>query len=195
MGTKVAKKKIKAALEANRPVMVEQLVSAEQRAKGDYVIETMVKGEDFPKAEQGKASVVRNRGGSTVERWEASGALDARQMDAIRLYRWAWTLAFGGEQRTTMNWGNMSGVSVRGLQLQDFVASAIEAKETIADMDRHIFAKMPRHYFDLWQNVVIFDEPAGAAGGRLGFAGRDSAATAALTSVRMICDLIGMLRC
>lgn len=192
MGVKVAKKKTKAALAAQGPVMVDQLVPAEQRAKGIFVIETIVKGDDFPAVEQGKASVVRNRGGSTVERWEISGALDVRQMDAIRLYRWAWTLAFGGEQRTTTNWSNMTGVMVRGLQLQDFVASAIEARETIDEMDRAIFKRAPRHYFDVWQNVIIFDEPAGAAGGRLGFTGRDSAATAALATVRFICDLICM---
>jgi hypothetical protein len=187
-----AKPKKHPVLPDNSRVILEQLVPPERRRHGIYEIGkiTVTEG-DFGPNEKGERSVVINRGSTTVDRWHATGALHERQMDAVKLYRWAWHMTFS-ETRVTMNWSAFASMPMRGggLTLEHFIATAIEARETLAEMDRDIFGRLPHARFDSWQNVVIFDEPAGLAGSRLGFSGRDSAQTAALTNCQLICDLI-----
>ena len=179
----------KAKLSKSAPLsLVDQLVTKEAQAHGDYVKVTLAKTEDDdgPGGEKGARVVVMNRGGSTIDRWEASGALDDTQMSAIKKYRHAHHLAFGTPS-IGQDWGRLGMVQIRGtLTISDFIADAIEAKDTLLNLDKEVFGRMPRSYFDVWQNVVLHDEPAGIAGGRLGFKGRNGAQYGAQADVSLI---------
>lgn len=119
--------------------------------------------------------VVRNRGGTTVERWQSSGSLSEAQIEAISLFTWAWQLSIG-EQRVTANW-SLAPV-VRGVPLEDWMNTQADAEEILRQMHREVFARAGGPYYSVWLNVVIFDEPAGVAGSRLGFTSKQAQAAA-----------------
>lgn len=130
--------------------------------------------------------VVRNRGGTTVERWLAGGALTDAQVEAIALFAGAWRKKIG-EQRTTANWNLCA--SIRGLPLEDWLNTQADAEELLREMDRQVFDRAGPDYYGVWLNVVIFDEPAGVAGSRLGFTSKQAQA-AAKTIVSLLANQI-----
>ena len=163
----------------------------ETLAHGDHHRETITGTFGADGEPQGAQSVTRNWAVDTVERWRRRGVLDERQLAAIAIYRRAWSIAFGRERIASMKWGCDSSVLIHGhLSVEQFVQTGIDAKGDIGRFDTVIFAGLPRHYFDLWQNVVLYDEPLGIVGSRLGYAGRGKSEMAAQIMVKFFCDAI-----
>ena len=102
------------------------------------------------------------------------------------------TLRLIGEQRVTANWSLVA--SFRGVAGDDFVATRLQAKAMLDHFDDAIFFAMALDRFNVWQNVVIFDEAAGVAGSRLmsgGFS-KQRAEAAAKATVILIADMIAI---
>ncbi len=120
--------------------------------------------------------VVINRGGTAIERWHRSGRIDERQMTAVAIYQGAWRVHIG-EPRIVANW---SAVIVRqavaALELR--ASTKHDAKNLLRLFDQDIFFRRGVDDFNVWQNVVIFDEAAGIAGSRLGYKSKQAEAVA-----------------
>jgi hypothetical protein len=143
------------------------VITPEQRAKGTY---------------EGERRIV-NRGGTPVMRWIAAGKLTETQELAIQTCYRLWALV-GLEQRTTAAYGE----SIQGgsAESERRTTMLIEARE---DLYR-IMGYIPKTYWQCFENVVRFDEPAGVAGSKLG-TGRGSE-DRAHTIVCFVADLIAM---
>lgn len=166
--------------EAKRPAVNEFAAS-----HGDYQHETIALTQGEIEGERGNVRVLRNRGGTTVERWDANGSLNRGQIEAIALYCRAWHRV-NASPRITANWSLVS--FIRGTPATDWISNHVEAKELLGLLDDKIFGCLPRHYFDVWQNVVLFDQSAGVAGGN----GRSSAERAK-TICLFIADMIATI--
>jgi hypothetical protein len=172
---------------------VDELVPKAAQQHGDYapvnfkLIET-VHGK---KTRQHEISVVRNRGGTAVERWFARGRLDDRCMAAIMVYQGAY-LVHIGQPRVVANW---SAVIVRQATgaLEMHASTRMRAKQTLRLLDQEIFFRRGVNDFNVWQNVVIFDEPAGIAGGRLGFTSKQAEAAAQVVITGIAHEIAALL--
>ena len=160
-------------------MMVNQTVGKDTQKHGDYravgfKLQEVTEG---GKRVEKTIRVVRNYGGSPIERWHAKNALDERQMAAILFYQNAWRMWIG-EPRVVANW---SAVIVRQAHgaVEIYAGTRMAAKESLRLLDQEVFFREPVDHFQVWQNVVIFDEPAGVAGGRVGFMVKKSAEAAA----------------
>jgi hypothetical protein len=144
------------------PAIMEPPVNLFAAAHGDYGPDQVVDlGNELGDGRGRIHQVVRNRGGTTVERWLNAGSLTSAQAEAISLYARTWHM-FIGEQRITANWGLCS--FIRGMPASDWVQTQVEAKELILHIDEAIFKAMPPKYVDVWKNIVIFDKSADGAG-------------------------------
>lgn len=171
--------------------LVDQHVTVEAQRQGDYVRDT-VPGPVIVKAGKEKPTsitVVRNRGGTAIERWQARGDLTTAQIEAIAIYCRAWRLLYGGEQRVTANWSLVSSVRGGERPLEEYVGSVLQAKAMLRHFDEAIFFGVPLHYLEIWRNVVIFDEATGTAGSRLGYRSKQAEA-AAKVAVIFVADMI-----
>jgi hypothetical protein len=180
-------------LSAADRVMVDQVVSAEAQAHGhyrpiDFKLQEVTEG---GKRKEKTIRVVRNLGGTPVERWQVRGHLDERQMAAILFYQAAYR-TWIGEPRVTANYSPAIVRNVKG-SIELYAASVIAAKESLRLLDQEVFFRLPVGHFQVWQNVVIFDEPAGVAGGRAGFLHKQAEGAArAIVSIvaSMIADIV-----
>ena len=127
----------------------------------------------------GRSAIMRNRGGTSVDRWEAKGLLSETQLAAIAHMQRLWQIVDAGP-RLAMNWEQ----SIFGCSGDGNLAE-IQARE---DLQR-IRSGFPSAYWDVFENVVRFDEPAGIAGSRLASVSR-SAAEGARLVVCLIADTI-----
>ena len=175
------------------PPAVASLVTPEARQHGhyaevDFKLQEVVEG---GKTKAKTIQVVRNLGGTPVERWHSRGALDERQMAAIGLYQQIWARHIG-EPRVVANW---SAVIVRSISSGSelYANSGNAAKETLRLLDQEVFFRLPVEHFHVFQNVVIWDEAAGVAGSRVGFQVKKSAETAARLIVATIASMIADL--
>lgn len=166
--------------EANRPA-----VNDFAAKHGDYRHETLALTQGEIEGERGNVRVLRNRGGTAIERWDANGSLSRGQLEAFSLYCRAWHRV-NASPRVTANWSLVA--FIRGMPATDWVSSHIEAKELLALLDEKIFDMLPRHYLDVWQNVVLFDQSAGVAGGN-----SRSSAERAKTICLFIADMIATI--
>ena len=163
------------------PSPIEQLdgPTPEQLGKGGYDRLALPNPEGGNRA----ALVHINRGGTPVMRWIEDGKLSDTQQRAIAHCLYLWRLC-GLEQRVTANYGER----IPGSADSELRASnEIEARE---DLHR-IREYFPAHWWEVFENVVRFDEPAGVAGSRLGFGSR-SACDRAHTTVCFVADTIFM---
>jgi hypothetical protein len=164
--------------------VVDLVVPAAAQAHGDYrlvdfkLTETIDRrvGETEGKLVTKVTRVIRNVGGSPVERWYARGKLDERQMSAILFYQAAWR-AFIGEPRVTANYSPAIARNIKG-SIELYASSVMRAKEGLRLLDQEVFFREPVEYFEVWQNVVIWDERAGVAGSRLGYCNKPAEAIA-----------------
>ncbi|USI71628.1 hypothetical protein [Sphingomonas morindae] len=161
----------------------EPLVTPEAARQGDYAEEQFVDA-----AGQRPIVVMRNRGGTTVERWFARGDLSRGQAEALALYARCWRMWIG-EQRVVANWSLTPSFRDGAASIDDFAATRLAAKAKLDHFDDAIFFSLPLHYLETWRNVVIFDEAAGVAGSRLGYR-NDGAQAAAKAIVLLIADMI-----
>lgn len=154
---------------ANDGMMLDQLVTPEARRQGDYaVVDQRVTEGEFDGVTKGSMRVVKNRGGTAIERWINRGDLSVPQAQAVAAYTRAHRLWLG-EQRVVANW---SMVPTKGMTSDTFVTTRLAARELLIRLDEAVFFHLPLHCRSVWQNVVLYDEPAGVAGSRLGFANK-----------------------
>jgi hypothetical protein len=152
-------------------------VSREAQQHGDYQVRDFKLQEvtEGGKRKDKTIRVVRNLGGTPVERWHARGKLDERQMAAILFYqeRLAHVSASRASPPTIVrHHRNAKGA------VEIYAGSRIAAKESLRLLDQEVFFREPVEHFQVWQNVVIWDEPAGVAGGRIGFCHKPAEAVA-----------------
>ena len=145
-----------------------EVVTPEQRAKGTY---------------EGDGRRIVNRGGTPVARWLRDGKLTETQHLAIAHCWRLWELV-GLNPRTTASYGErMAGQANEERR----AVTLIEAREDLYRIQGYI----PKAYWDCFENVCRFDEPAGIAGSKMGFGGR-SGIERAHTVVCFVADLIAM---
>jgi hypothetical protein len=157
----------RAADEANAP-----LVNEHAQGHGDYVAAAST-------GEMRRAMV--NRGGSAIERWRRDGFLSDSQQAAILHCQRLWRLIGSSGPLVTNLDRTCHGRAGDGNMAE------IEARD---DLHR-IRSGFPHAYWNLFENVCRFDEPAGIAGSRLAGDTR-SAASAARLVVAMVADTVYM---
>lgn len=124
---------------------------------------------------------VVNRGGTPVARWQSAGLLSDSQNAAIDHCIRLWD-AIGTSGGLVANldrtvFGSPGEGNIREIEARD-------------DLHR-IKGYFPTKYWDTYENVVRFDEPAGFAGSRLTECKNDAVA-AARTVVQFVADIISM---
>ena len=129
----------------------------------------------------GKSAMMRNRGGTAIDRWEANRLLSETQLAAIAHMQRLWRIVEAGPRLVTNLDQTVFGCAGDGNLAE------IEAR---ADLHR-IRDGFPAPYWNVFENVVRFDEPAGTAGSRLSNFSRSSAEAARLI-VCLIADTIYM---
>lgn len=127
--------------------------------------------------------VMLNRGGTAIDRWIANdkaGLFEEPQRNAIRYCQNLWTRAAGGVSAIDPSADRVDGV---------LGWSQHEALTELALLRTRI----PRTYWDVYENVCRWDEEAGVAGSKLAMNSR-SAIDAAKTAVAFSASLIAMWR-
>lgn len=149
-----------------KPQPEEPLVNAFAARHGDYGETTIsVTAGEFPDEPSHKQKrVTMNRGGTTVQRWLATGSLNESETSAIAHYCRAWH-TIHSEQRVTANLSPMAFVRGTG-DAETRHAIVIQASELLGLLDDRIFDLAPPYYKSVWQDIVIFDRPAYEAGGK-----------------------------
>lgn len=143
------------------------VITDEQRAKGTY---------------DGERRIV-NRGGTPVMRWIAAGKLSETQGLAIQTCLRLWAIC-GLEQRTTASYGE--NITATDHESEHKVNMLIEARE---DLYRIMgYFKGLEGWWQVFENVCRFNEPAGVAGSRLG--STRGAEDRAHTTVCFVADII-----
>lgn len=127
-----------------------------------------------------------NHGGSPVTRWRAKGMLNAPQEAAIAYCHRIWSLV-GVEQRTTAAYSERVPAAINTGESGRLLLARMEAGDDLARIKDYV----PRPYWEVFENCVRFDEPAGVAGGSLGFGSRASKERAH-TIVCFVADMITM---
>lgn len=152
-------------------------------ASGDLVMGKVV---DLDGSLGGKknsiVSVIVNRGGTAVERWIANdkaGLFEEGQQRAIRYTQSLWARADG----------NLRAVDL-ARDVVDEQVEGMSQQEALNELD-WMKRRLPRPYWDCYENVCRFDEEAGKAGSRLASNSR-SAVDAAKTTVAFTSSLIAM---
>ena len=129
------------------------------------------------------AKVHINRGGTPVARWASQGRLTDTQALAIATCIRLWALV-GTDGRTTANYGQR----IAGQANEEHrMAMLIAARGDLYRIQDYV----PKPYWDCFEMVCRFDEPAGVAGSRLGFGNR-SAQDRAHMIVCQVADTIAM---
>lgn len=150
-------------------------VPAIQLERGDYA------EVDVPLRDGGRVVTLKtlvNRGGTPVARWKSAGLLSASQIAAIDHCEVLWA-QLGGKS-LVMNFDRIGGGQGNGWAEQ----------EALDDLKR-IRGYVPPKYWSTFENVVRFDEAAGAAGSSL-TAVRSDQVTAARIVVQFVADIISM---
>jgi hypothetical protein len=127
----------------------------------------------------GKSAVMRNRGGTAIDRWEANGLVSETQLAAIAHMQRLWRIVDAGPRLVTNLDQTIFGCAGEGNLAE------IEAR---SDLQR-ISGGFPSPYWNVFENVARFDEPAGTAGSRLANFSRSSAEAARLV-VCLIADTL-----
>jgi hypothetical protein len=137
-------------------------------------------GDYQPAAQTGEMrKAMRNRGGSTLDRWQANGLLSDSQLAAILHMQRLWRLVENGPRLVANLDRNVFGCPGDGHLAE------IEARDAL-DRIRRGF---PYPYWDVFERVCRWDEPAGTAGSRLANVSRAANEAARLT-VCLIADMI-----
>lgn len=137
-------------------------------------------------AETATVSMAHVAAHSPVERWRRNGALTDAQLAAIATVRALWELV-GLRQKTTATYGEPIRITHDNEWL---AARKIQAMRDLTRLE----AQCPPWAWDVFENCVRFDEPAGIAGSALGFEPR-SAVAAALVTVKMVADIVAREEC
>jgi hypothetical protein len=157
-------------------------VPTEQRSKlGRHTIVDLT-GELGTKG--ARYTVLINRGGTAVERWVASdknGLFEEGQQRAIRYTQSLWQRADG----------QLKAVDTTRDVVDDYI-DGMSQQEALDELGK-LKDRVPRPFWECYENVCRFDEEAGIAGSRLATNNR-SAIDAAKTTVAFTASLIAQWR-
>ncbi len=129
-------------------------------------------------------TVLVNRGGTAVERWIANdrnGLFEEGQQRAIRYTQGLWTRAEGRLRAVDLT-RDIVDEHIDGMSQQE----ALDELQRLKD-------RVPRPFWDVYENVCRFDEEAGVAGAKIASNSR-SAVDAAKTTVAFTASLIAQWR-
>jgi hypothetical protein len=129
-------------------------------------------------------NVLVNRGGTAVERWIANdktGLFEEGQQRAIRYTQGLWLRADG----------RLKAIDTTRDVVDDHI-DGMSQQEALDELTR-LKGRIPRPFWDCYENVCRFDEEAGTAGSRLANNSR-SAIDAARTTVAFTASLIAQWR-
>jgi len=164
---------------SRRNVQPGELPTPEQLARGSYERKFITHAESNTKA-MGHV----NTGGTPLARWESGGKLDSTQLAVILSCLECWRLA-GLSQSVTALYGERVGTTSDAGENANAVK---HAKDTLTRY-RDYFPGRTKEYFDIFENIIRHNMPAGVAGAVEGF-DKKAATTRSLTIVRMVCDTI-----
>jgi hypothetical protein len=153
--------------EANAP-----LVSPFARQHGDY---------DENARWGTRSKVTFNRGGSAIDRWKRDEYLSVSQQAAILHMQGLWRLIDQGQRLIVNLDRTVFGCNGDGNHRE------IEARHDV----HRIKNCFPHEYWDIFERVCRWDEPAGTAGSRLANFNRTASESARLV-VCMVADMIAM---
>lgn len=119
---------------------------------------------------------------SPVARWKKAERLSDSQIAAIDLCEALWAKC-GLRQKLTASYGERMPM---GCDNEWIAVHEIDARRRLARIEGYV----PAHMWEVWENVVRWDEPAGMAGASLGFEGSKSSQAAVLMLVMCVADLI-----
>jgi hypothetical protein len=121
-----------------------------------------------------------NRGGTPIARWTRDGLLSESQIAAIEYCIKLWDRA-----------GKQNGLVQDLLKVVGQQPSSGWAQQDALDELKRFREQVPRRYWDVFENVCRFDEPAGVAGSKLTL-NADAQTHAARLCVCFVADLIAM---
>ena len=129
-----------------------------------------------------KAMAWRNSGGTPLCRWIAAKRLDQTHLAVIGRCLEIWRL-IGTHQSLTSKYGERLDRS------SDWKDTSYRAEEAEADLQsfKSHFPGRAKDYFDIFENVIRFNMPAGVAGGD---PDKKVSAAKTLTIVKFVCDVI-----
>ena len=161
------------------------LVSPDTEKHGKYVWADIHAIDD--KGNESRSTTKRNTAASPLVSWRAQGMLESWQDDAIKLCLHLWEF-LPPMPSTTAQYGERIPGNDTGDESEDAVNASIDAKDRLARIEGY-FPDRLRHYWQVFENCIRFDMPAGVAGGDLGFCGRSGRAKAHVI-VCMVADKI-----
>lgn len=155
-----------------------QTATKEQRQRG--IIES-VNGVDY------------NHGASPLTRWMVSGDIEDFEMAAISWCQRLWALV-GLEQRTTASYDERTAVGTTDGESGAMMLKRADARDDLKrvsgglgpDGEYHA-GYIPKGYWEIFENCIRFDEPAGVMGSRLG---RSAPSVRALMTVKLVAAFI-----
>lgn len=121
---------------------------------------------------------VVNRGGTPIARWKACGSLDDHEIAAIEHCWNLWGRA-GSQSGLVMDLNKIPGMPG---------GDGMAQHEALSDLHR-IKGYFPAKWWDIFENVCRFDEPAGVAGSKLAN-NKDEHVAAARTAVKFVASMI-----
>lgn len=126
----------------------------------------------------GRLRAIRNYGGTPVARWKASGALEHCEIAAIDHCIALWE-RIGKSSGLVMNLAKIPGMPG---------GDGMREHEALNDITR-IKGYFPAMFWNIFENVCRFDEPAGVAGSRLA-TNKDEHVVAARIAVKFVASVI-----
>jgi hypothetical protein len=173
--------------------LINQTVETAARGKGLFVVEPYAVTEgEFDGEVAGNKRIVRNRGGTTLDRWRANGSIDDRQMAAILIFTRIHEKVFGKPRRVIANYNQAASASAYVAE-EVYNHSVMQAQETLWLIEKDIFRRI--NVEDKWafENVVLHDMPCADAGELVGEIGRNARMTAVKRAVLSVSSQIAAL--
>lgn len=138
---------------------------------------------------------LQNHGASPLTRWKAAKELSDSQLAAIGWCQKRWAV-IGTEKRTTANYdertsaanddGETGAMILRRMGYSDDLKRVAGGNGISGEFEP---GYVPREYWQMFENCIRFDEPAGIVGSALG---RSAPSVRALIVVRVVADTIAM---
>lgn len=133
-----------------------------------------------------KSTTKRNLKASPLAMWKAQNMLTATQEAAIAYCIRLWEF-LPPMPATTAQYGERIPSSDSGHESEAAVNAWLDAIDDLRRVEGYI----PRSYWQVFENCIRFDEPAGVAGSSLGYTGRSGKAKAHVI-VCFVADIIAM---
>lgn len=134
-----------------------------------------------------------NHGASPLTRWMSSGDLEDFEMAAISWCQRLWALV-GLEQRTTASYDERTAAGTTDGESGAMMLMRADARDDLKRVSgglgpdgEYRAGYIPKAYWEIFENCIRFDEPAGTMGSRLG---RSAPSVRALITVKLVAAFI-----